>query len=201
MKLRVTYRERTTGGGSRATNRQTCDIAADATVETVGGFLVFRNPRGAVVLMVPEVCTDSVERVGELVSEPMSVPHRFLPGRLDAVLTEIADERGRQDVKWGEQNHPMVGFEPPGVGQVRARGAAVYYRVTTADIARTNCGQAAAEGNLSWTDILLEEFCEFLEAAAQGDDASARVELKQLAAVAVAAIEAHDRRTGDDSAG
>ena len=33
-------------------------------------------------------------------SEPLS--------SLDAVLTEIADERARQDAKWGEQNHPLI---------------------------------------------------------------------------------------------
>jgi hypothetical protein len=40
----------------------------------------------------------------------------------------------------------------------------------------------------------LEEFCEFLEAAALGDESSARQELVQLGAVAAAAIEAMDRR-------
>jgi hypothetical protein len=40
-------------------------------------------------------------------SEPLS--------SLDAVLTEIADERARQDAKWGEQNHPLISLGLDGI--------------------------------------------------------------------------------------
>jgi hypothetical protein len=36
----------------------------------------------------------------------MSYAHEFFPIQGNKVLAEIADERARQDAKWGEQNHP-----------------------------------------------------------------------------------------------
>lgn len=62
MRLRVTYRERTTGGVT-GVSRQTRDIPTDVVVDTVGGFLRFRERAGQIILMVPELCTDSVELV------------------------------------------------------------------------------------------------------------------------------------------
>jgi hypothetical protein len=118
------------------------------------------------------------------------------------VLAEIAKERGRQDAKWGEQNHPLVdpsAVEQPTMvlGQMRTAYPARlfdFYGLPTATYARKQCQQAAREGRSTWADIILEEFCEFIEAAGLGDEAGARAELRQLAAVAVAAIQAMDRR-------
>lgn len=118
---------------------------------------------------------------------------------LDIVLVEIADERGRQDAKWGEQNHPLVDPDviewvrgAPSAGIVQ-RAIAQFYGVPTAELARKRC-QANGPEQDNWAAILLEEFCEFLEAAGLGDDMAARAELVQLGAVAAAAVEAMDRR-------
>jgi hypothetical protein len=123
-------------------------------------------------------------------SEPLS--------SLDAVLTEIADERARQDAKWGEQNHPLISLGLDGIHRRRPFDAAIrtatWYDVPTATQARSACQANGPAEDDNWAAILLEEFCEFLEAAAMRDEATARRELVQVAAVAAAAIEAMDRR-------
>lgn len=91
------------------------------------------------------------------------------------VLPEIAAERERQDEKWGEQNHP------DGTGP----GFAI-----DAKRARHRCNLAAALGLVSYRDILNEEV---FEAFAESDPDKLRVELIQVAAVAVAWIEKLDR--------
>jgi hypothetical protein len=93
------------------------------------------------------------------------------------VLTEIGFERTRQDAKFGEQNHP------DGTGLPIYQHAANRYR----DQADRN----AASGVLAWRDLLLEEV---YEALAEKDPIRLRAELVQVAAVAVAWIEAIDRR-------
>lgn len=103
---------------------------------------------------------------------------------LTGVLDEIAAERGKQDAKWGEQNHP------DGTG----RNLAPHLR----DSARNAREQAAAEGRLTWTHVLREEFA---EAYAETDPAKLRAELVQVAAVAVAWIQAIDRRTAPSAGG
>ncbi|MEU7904252.1 hypothetical protein [Actinoplanes sp. NPDC049118] len=95
---------------------------------------------------------------------------------LAAVLTEIADERRRQDERWGPQNHP------DGTGHWYAADAA---------LARKECEEAAETGSLSWRHILLEEVA---EATAEAGPENLRRELIQVAAVAVAWAEAIDRR-------
>ncbi|MEV7867447.1 NUDIX hydrolase [Streptomyces sp. NPDC088124] len=93
------------------------------------------------------------------------------------VLAEIADERRRQDDKFGEQNHPA------GTGQ--------HPETVDADVARMACQQAAEGGYLDWMHILREEVA---EAFAESDPARLRAELVQVAAVATAWIESLDRR-------
>ena len=98
----------------------------------------------------------------------------------DLVLLEVAAERAAQDERWGEQNHPD-GTGPahdPIVGLL-------------ADRARGLTTSAAEQGSLTWRHILREEYA---EAAAEADPAKLRAELVQVAAVAVAWIEALDRR-------
>lgn len=98
---------------------------------------------------------------------------------LAGVLEQVATERGRQDEKWGPQNHP------DGTGQ--------YPETIDADVARMACQQAAEGGYLDWLHILREETA---EAFAESDPARLRRELVQVAAVAVAWIQALDRRAG-----
>lgn len=93
------------------------------------------------------------------------------------VIADVLQERARQDTQWGEQNHP------DGTGGNQA----------AADLARRVCQQAADAGQLTWRQVLDEEV---QEAFAEADPGRLRTELVQVAAVAVAWIEAIDRRGG-----
>jgi hypothetical protein len=95
------------------------------------------------------------------------------------ILTEIMHERVRQEAKWGEQDHE---FAPEYV---------TFYGVPRAAAARKVCDDAAERGDITFGDILIEEVAEAFEADKEEDQ---RHELIQVAAVAVAAIEAMDRR-------
>jgi hypothetical protein len=97
------------------------------------------------------------------------------------ILCEIVEERGRQDLTWGEQNHPI---KPSGHEFTRRF-------VKMDQEAKESCNLAASTGNLTWYDILWEEFCEVF---AEDAPAKQREELKQLNAVSLAMIEYLDRR-------
>lgn len=92
-------------------------------------------------------------------------------------LAHVAEERDRQDAKWGEQNYPN------GTGDVQLQDKAKLQRGKTTRLFRQGAG--------TWRDILEEEVA---EALAESDPALLREELVQVAAVAVAWIEAIDRR-------
>ncbi|MCH5677848.1 hypothetical protein [Streptomyces gilvus] len=100
------------------------------------------------------------------------------PNTTYRVLREVLAERGRQDERWNEQNHP------DGTGNKTQQ--------EQADMARKWCQDAFGSGYGTWADILAEEVA---EASAERDPAKLRAELVQVAAVAVAWIEAIDRRT------
>jgi hypothetical protein len=93
------------------------------------------------------------------------------------VLAEVQAERERQDVKWGEQNHP------DGTGSQEQQAAA--------GLARSWCQDAFGSGYGTWSDVLAEEVA---EANAERDPAKLRAELIQVAAVATAWVAAIDRR-------
>ena len=93
------------------------------------------------------------------------------------VLQEVFSERIRQDHKWGEQNHP------DGTGEVTA--------VRARDHAQAECELAFQEKRGTYRHILTEEYYEVL---AETDPRKLRLELIQLAAVAVQWVEALDRR-------
>lgn len=103
------------------------------------------------------------------------------PSATDRVLSEVLAERARQDAKWGEQNHPD--------------GTGHYPETINADVARMARQGAAEGGYLDWLHILREETA---EAFAESAPAKLRTELVQVAAVAVAWIEAIDRRAAAD---
>ena len=92
------------------------------------------------------------------------------------ILRHVIEERVRQDAKWGEQNHPD--------------GTSALY-VQPAQVAKMTTERRAAEGRVSWIDILHEEV---MEAYAETDPEKLRAELVQVAAVTVAWLEAIDRR-------
>lgn len=98
------------------------------------------------------------------------------------VCEEVCDERAQQDAKWGQQNHP----DGTGTGSGSAP-LAEWAR----DQARTRCNAKFAAGRGTWELILAEEFW---EAIAETDPTKLRAELIQIAAVAVAWVEAIDRR-------
>jgi hypothetical protein len=113
------------------------------------------------------------------------------------IAVEVLGERHRQDEKWGEQNHPdgtgpgapvlfgtwLMLAPPDALHEARAQ------RLAAAATESTDA--AAANGAVTWTDILLEEV---LEALAEDDPVKLRVELIQVAAVAQQWVSAIDRR-------
>ena len=109
-------------------------------------------------------------------------------------LSDVQNERARQDAKWGEQNHPDgTGADTKPLRTICSdeTGAAAL-----ADLA-TFATDTAAELNLvTWRDILLEEV---FEALAESDPAKLRTELIQTAAVATQWAEAIDRRAAEVS--
>ncbi|MGW5259646.1 hypothetical protein ACWEQG_01645 [Microbispora sp. NPDC004025] len=100
---------------------------------------------------------------------------------LDGPLAEVRAERARQDAQWGEQNHPD--------GTHDCQDTRAY-----ADMAREWCQSAAEAGQVTWQNILNEEVAELF---AEEDPAKLRTELIQVAAVALAWVEAIDRRTAE----
>ncbi|HEY5834927.1 hypothetical protein [Streptomyces sp.] len=102
----------------------------------------------------------------------------------DHVLAEVLAERVRQDDRWGQQNHP------DGTGNLSQQDRAKF--------ARKWCEDAFGAGYGTWADILTEEVA---EAEGERDPARLRAELVQVAAVAVAWIEAIDRRTAAQDGG
>lgn len=115
-----------------------------------------------------------------------------------AVLAEVGAERGQQDERWGEQNHPQA--DPVILARLQAGGqygspAAVaqrlaeQYEVPTATRAKFICEN---EKPTTWAGIVLEEFAESLEASVASWPEQ-RAEWVQLAAVAVGAVESGDR--------
>lgn len=107
------------------------------------------------------------------------------------VLTEVAAERASQDAKWGPQNHP------DGTGpHIRPLGRTdINLDLRTgAELAWIFQRRCQANETPNWRDILLEEV---FEAVAEDSSANLRTELIQVAAVAVAWVQAIDRRPPD----
>jgi hypothetical protein len=86
-------------------------------------------------------------------------------------------ERDRQDIQWGQQDHPDGTGDP----------ALATYLL----LARERIARAVQDGELNWMLILNEEFA---EACVETDPDKLRIELIQVAAVAVAWVEAIERR-------
>lgn len=102
----------------------------------------------------------------------------------DAVLDEVQRERDRQHARFGEQNHPDVNtLESPTMTR------AGY--LVNADSWKIANDYRLQRGFLAWDGLLLEEV---FEALTESDPALIRTELIQVAALAVAWIEAIDRR-------
>jgi len=105
---------------------------------------------------------------------------------IDKIFEEIRAERKRQDEKFGEQNHSMLGRKCTcfDAGETYPHIDILRNQLTHT---RARCGT----DRKGWFDILLEEVCEaFLETKPEKQ----RKEMLQVAAVAVAIIEYLDRR-------
>lgn len=103
------------------------------------------------------------------------------------VLRAVAAERRAQDEEWGQQNHPIIAD----VTAARVADGHAYFAEMADEMKRVN-DRSVKEGHLGWAGILREEV---YEALAEVDPLKQRAELIQVAAVAVAAIEAIDRRS------
>lgn len=115
------------------------------------------------------------------------------------VLIEVERERTRQDAKWGPQNHRDLPDRWREWGWGREQVAQILV-VPTAKEAKDNCDyESDVLQSPTWSHILTEEHAEAIEQAALGDRAKLREELIQVAAVAVAWIEAIDRRTKENA--
>jgi hypothetical protein len=111
---------------------------------------------------------------------------RFAKSR--GVTVQVEAERERQHQKWGEQNHPN-GTGPHQRTVVHSMGSVSFERLEAQF--KAMCDARARHGVLTWIDVLLEEV---FEAAAEADPAKLKAELVQVAAVAVAWIEALERK-------
>jgi glutaredoxin len=116
------------------------------------------------------------------------------------VLDEVAAERERQTMKWGEQNHPDgTGPDSTPLFANTATGIAdddEAHLIRDMLKGRTDWRFSIDGGDRpgTWTDILLEEV---FEALAEANAAKLRTELIQVAAVATQWVEAIDRRKPD----
>ena len=117
-------------------------------------------------------------------------------------ITEIKQERERQNAKWGEQNHPDgTGERSIPLGRIVHKGPIgpnsgdTHYAFGLALMAKKATDDAANHGTVTWADILLEEV---FEALAESDPDKVRTELVQVAAVAAQWVEAIDRREASE---
>ncbi len=104
------------------------------------------------------------------------------------IFAEVAEERQRQDAKWGVQNHPIL---VPGLLDTSPEMMAAFYRVPTEAHAKMLCERSFVEGDGSYMGIIVEELAEVV--ACMDNKVTMRAELVQLAACCVAAIAALDR--------
>lgn len=142
-----------------------------------------------------------------------------LPGVVETAgheLIEVMLERIAQHRKWGEQNHPnaadletvreFTGSRASPDADAAAITVLRSYGIPSANEARDMCEGAAKGGHVTWLHILLEEVCEAAQVAAFADFndhrdgrreqlEELRVELLQVAAVAVAWAEAVARQS------
>jgi hypothetical protein len=151
---------------------------------------VNRTDVGGLSISATGVATSEVEAVlrGHLETHDVldwvrTVQHRNDHAITNATLSEVQEERARQDARFGEQNHPDIGGRVPEVQRSD-------YTFDLVQI-RKRENRMRVVGRLGWDLILLEEV---YEALAESDPALLRAELVQVAAVAAAWIEAIDRR-------
>lgn len=123
--------------------------------------------------------------------------NRYIHNIEAAAYDRVRAERRRQIAKWGRGDHPNVCPVLSGrPGGATPQRYAEDLEIPTADRARFILHRAAETSRLSWTHILVEELAEAVEAAAVGERRHLQEELAQVAAVAVAWLEALEVRGG-----
>jgi len=153
------------------------------------------TPRGALLLAFADYLIEHASLPSSVYAQLARECAEYLPDAA-TILWEIAEERSRQNAKWGEQNHPdgtgpdVHWLNGPRNQQwpapVEASGQAL------AEYFRNRC-KANSPDDDNYLDILMEEVA---EAFAENDPARLRTELIQVAAVATQWVETIDRRTG-----
>ncbi len=106
---------------------------------------------------------------------------------MENIFKEIRQERQRQNLKWGEQNHPVL--DPVLINRGADR-MCQEFEIPTEARAKQLCDLNAFRGTCTWMHILVEEISEV--ASCQSPD-DLREELIQAASVIVATIESLDR--------
>lgn len=117
-----------------------------------------------------------------------------------SAASEVLRERRRQDAKWGCQAHleDYIGGVNGPQGPAHAQARADWYGVPAEDVAKAHCREASQAKTVTWFDVLLEEVCEALGAETIDD---LRGEVVQVAAVALAWLEALDLRIANGDQG
>lgn len=103
-------------------------------------------------------------------------PTHFLTPGVKDFAEQIDAERQKQIARFGDQRHP---------------DGTHTHNKDFADDARRACQQADANGEVTWADILSEEYW---EALAESDPVKLRAELIQIAGVCAAWIHDIDQR-------
>lgn len=109
--------------------------------------------------------------------------------RMLAIMGAVIRETNRQVEKWGEQHHQDV---PVPSGDI---DVFELLHIPNVELAKGTTDQLHEQGEETWADILLEEFCEAVEAAAEITTDHLREELVQVAAVAASWIADLDSRS------
>lgn len=118
--------------------------------------------------------------------------YRETPTTQAGVLCEVAAERARQASKWGPQDYPsLCQALLQRDGGCSPNRMAEEYEIPSESRAKFLCDTAFDRGEGTYAHVLVEEVS---EAVCAMDDATIRGELVQVAAVAVAWVEAIDRR-------
>lgn len=103
-----------------------------------------------------------------------------------AILTKIADERERQIAKWGEcqrLNDSPTRMDRQGLSSFE------FFGLPSEGEERSSEQAAANLGRSTWVHVLLEEFCEAIAEADDGNELKLEKELVQCAAVIVQWLE------------
>jgi hypothetical protein len=117
------------------------------------------------------------------------------------LASEVLEERGRQDLKWGPPQNlpdgtgpdtwPLADLAWAGHDSPVPRTMTLISAAQLAEAAKANCEAASRNGQTTYADIFIEEVA---EALAESDQAKLREELIQVAAVALKWVRVIDER-------